>query len=1065
MKQRFRTGGLAAWSIHHPVGVVMLTLTVIIFGLFSFKQLGINLLPHIIAPDVLVRIIDPGVPASIMEDRVTRQLEEQLAITEDAIAINSQTSEGRSAVDLSFPYGTDINNALRDASIRLDRAKRFLPENDEAPVIYKRDPAQIPVMELIISSNTLTSVELRSWADYTFSKWFLNLPGVASVEVGGGLQREIQIIPDQEKLANVGLSLQDFAQQIRQQNIDSPGGRMIATRQEITTRAEGRFQSLEELKQLPLQITKTIDSNNSGERSGDNITVDSSIRVHDVARVIDKHKDERLRIRLNKIPGIKLSIQKHPHANTVAVANEVKHRIKNLQAQNAIPEGVTLAIVADQSIFVRHAINNAALAAGSGALLAMTVIYLFLGSLLRTLIIGTAIPIGILVTFIILQSLGLTLNIMTLGGLALGMGLLIDSTIVMLENITRHQAVGNTSNEDAINAAIEVNSPIVASTSTNLGALFPFLFIGGMAGMLFQELIITITSAMLASLVVAITLVPALGAKVKYQRREANLINKLVAYIKVKYHNNADLFLNNPFKTFTIFCLLFVLALYQINSTKRIDLPRVDEGKILMSITGDPGMQLDEMDSTVDKIEDLLLQHKEVLTVFTTAGGFVFGRSEYENSNYSSLKVQLVPSDQRLMSSDLWVNQIRKEINSLKLTGFKVRLRVAGVRGLHLTRGSDDISIHIRGDNLDILRELGAQAVSLLESVTGLSNLTHSYEEVKEELNIRIDRQRAAAFGIDASVIGQALKIALDGEIISNYIEGDKDFDIRMRLPRADSYNPNVLQNLMVDYMVDNTTDNKSGGGNAIRLGDVAHVSRAPTASRIIRSQQQRIVEISASYDVDANQSEVLAAVLAKLNELDLPDGYILYDNDTNKTLEEGQQAGLIVLFLAIFLVFVVMAVQYESLANPLIIMLSIPFAATGVAIGLFINTDMSISMTVWLGLIMLTGIVVNNAIVLVEQIELERLKLEPSKTGEDEKSSLLNEAIKNAAALRLRPILMTTLTTVFGMMPLAIGLGEGSEMLQPLAFVVVWGLSFSLLVSLILVPSLYALFHRKFVS
>ncbi len=1061
MKQRFRTGGLAAWSIHHPVGVTMLTLTVVILGLFSFKQLGINLLPHIISPEVLVRIVDQGVPASIMEDRVTRQLEEQLAITEDAIAINSQTSEGRSAVDLSFPYGTDINNALRDASIRLDRAKRFLPENDQAPVIYKRDPAQIPVMEVIISSNTLNSVELRSWADYTFSKWFLNLPGVASVEVGGGLQREIQIIPDQEKLANVGLSLQDLAQQIKQQNIDSPGGRMIATRHEISTRAEGRFRSLEEIKQLPLQISKTIDTASSIS-SNDRTTLDSSIRLFEVARVIDKYKDERLRIRLNKIPGIKLSIQKQPQANTVAVVNEVKLRIKNLEAQNAIPDEIKLAIVADQSVFVRHAINNAALAAGSGALLAMLVIYLFLGSLLRTLIIGTAIPIGVLVTFIIMQSLGLTLNIMTLGGLALGMGLLIDSTIVMLENITRHQARGNTSDQDAVNAAIEVNSPIVASTSTNLGALFPFLFIGGMAGMLFQELIITITSAMLASLVVAITLVPALGSKVKFNSRKNNLISKLIEYINAKYNTYASLFLNNPGKTLILFCLLFALALYQINSTKRIDLPRVDEGQISMSISGDPGMQLDEMDRAVDQIEDLLLQHKEVLTLFTTAGGFVFGRSEFENSNYSSITVQLVPSEQRSMSSDLWASQIRKEIRALNLIGFKVNLRVAGVRGLNLSRGSDDVSIHIRGENLDTLRELGTQAVSLLESVKGLSNLTHSYEEVKEELNIRIDRQRAAEFAVDASVFGQALKIALDGEIISNYIEGDKDFDIRMRLPRVNSYNPNVLQNLMIDYK----------NGNAIRLGDVAYISRAPTASRIVRSQQQRIVEISASYDIDANQSKVLTTAMAKLDELDLPAGYALYDNDTNKTLEEGQKTGLTVLFLAIFLVYVVMAVQYESLLNPLIIMLSIPFAATGVAFGLFINADMSISMPVWLGLIMLTGIVVNNAIVLVEQIELERLRLEhlqlerlkpePLKTGQHEKSSLLNEAIKKAAALRLRPILMTTLTTVFGMMPLAIGLGEGSEMLQPLAFVVVWGLSFSLFVSLILVPSLYALFHRR---
>ena len=1035
MKARFRTGGLAAWSIHHPVGVTMLTLTVIIFGLFSFNQLGINLLPHIISPEVLIRINDQGVPASIMEDRVTRQLEEQLAITEDAIAINSRTREGRSAVDLSFPYGVNIDNALRDASIRLDRAKRFLPENDEAPIIYKRDPSQIPVMELVISSDKLNTVELRSWADYTFAKWFLNLPGIAAVEVGGGLQREIQIIPDQEKLANVGLSLQEFARQIKLQNTDSPGGRMIAKRQEIITRAAGRFTTLEELKQLPLQT-----QNNSIDEDERNDT-DNSIHVVDVSQVVDKHKDERLRIRLNKVPGIKLSIQKQPQANTVAVVNEVKHRINNLQMNNAIPEDIDLAIVNDQSIFVKHSINNAALAAGGGAVLAMIVIYLFLGSLLRTLIIGTAIPIGIMVTFIIMQLLGLSLNIMTLGGLALGMGLLIDSTIVMLENITRHQNSGERSADAAINAAIEVNSPIVASTSTNLAAMLPFLFIGGMAGMLFQELIITITSAMLASLVVAITLVPALGAKINKDKTNIFNINNLIDKLKAKYIYFSCVFLINPVKTISIFSLFFVLAIIQINGTKSIDFPRVDEGKISMSITGDPGMQLDEMDNAVDQIEDLLLQQDDVLTIFTVAGGFVFGRSEFENSNRSSITVQLTPSDQRDVSSDFWASQMKAKINALELTGFSVNLRVAGVRGLHLARGSDQVSIHIRGENLNTLRELGDKSVSLLESVDGLTNLTHSYEEVKEELKVVIDRQRAAEFAVDASVIGEALKIALNGEIISNYIEGDKDFDIRLRLAAASSYNPNVLQNLMVDYK----------DGNAIRLGDIASIERAATASRIVRNQQQRIVEISASYDINVNQTKTIAAAMKKLEQLDLPQGYVLYDNDTNKTLQEGQSTGRSVLLLAIFLVFVVMAVQYESLLNPLIILLSIPFAAIGVAIGLLVNQDISISMPVWLGLIMLTGIVVNNAIVLVEQIEIERIRTHD-----------LIDAIKKAAALRLRPILMTTLTTVFGMMPLAIGLGEGSEMLQPLAFVIVWGLSFSLLVSLILVPCMYFLFHRQ---
>lgn len=1037
MKQRFRTGGLAAWSIHHPVGITMITLTVIILGLFSFKQLGINLLPHIISPEVRVRITDSGVPAGIMEDRVTRQLEEQLAITEDATSIYSETSNGRSAVDLSFPLDTDINKALQDASIRLDRAKRFLPENDNPPVIYKRDPSQIPVMELVLSSDTLDPIEIRSWVDFNFSKSFLNLPGIASVEVGGGLKREIQIIPDQEKLANIGLSLQEFARQIEQQNTDSPGGKMVAQRHEILTRSDGRFHTVEELKQLPLQTDKSFDEINTN-RSNE---LKDTLSVDDVAQVIDGHRDESIRIRLNKIPGIKLSIQKQPQANTVAVADEVKHRIDTLKEQNSLPDGIDLAITSDQSTFINHSIKNASLAAGSGALLAMLVIYLFLGSLLRTLIIGTAIPIGILVTFIIMQYMGLTLNIMTLGGLALGMGLLIDSTIVMLENITRHQSQGNTSNDDAINATREVNSPIVASTSTNLSALLPFLFIGGMTGLLFQELIITITSAMLASLLVAITLVPALGARIKYTSIKTNIFNTLLNNIKVFYLYKSELFLRNPIKILITFCLLLAFAVYQINSTQRIDFPQIDAGRIALSIIGDPGMQLEEMDKTVNKVEDMLLQQKEIESMFSTVGGFLFGRSAYENSYYSSIKLQLIPSDQRDINSEQWVKRVSNELKALNLTGFKTYLFVRKTQGLHITRGKDDVSIHIRGNNLDTLRDLGNEAVDLLSTVKGLRNVTHSYEAIHEELNVRIDRERAARLNINASDIGKALRIALDGEIVSDYFEDDKEIDIRIRLPRKNSFNPNALENLMVDYK----------NNNPIRLGDVAHIKLTPTAGKIIRSQQQRIVEITAGYEADTDRVEAINNAMDKLSQLELPDNYIIYDNDSNKSLKEGQKTGLAVLFLAIFLVFVVMAVQYESLLNPLIIMISIPFAAIGVAIGLFINAEMSLSMSVWLGLIMLTGIVVNNAIVLVEQIEIER-----------NSTDILYDAIKNAAALRLRPILMTSLTTVFGMMPLAIGIGEGSEMLQPLAFVIVWGLSFSVFVSLVLIPSLYALFYRN---
>jgi len=1027
MKRRFRGGGLAAWSVSHPVGITMLAITVVVIGLFSAQRLSIDLLPHIIYPEVRVRVIEPGVPAQIMEDRITRQLEEQLAITEGAIQVQSSTEEGRSAVDLSFPYGTDIDIALRDASPRLDRARRFLPDTIEPPIIFKRDPSQIAVMEMVLSSSQRDPVELRTWADYTFSRWFLNLPGVAAVEVGGGLVREIEIQPDQEKLAGIGLSLGDLADLIERSNEDAPGGRVISPAQEISARTRGRFESVDEIRGLPLPI-------------GDSGRIDDALHLEDVAEVIDSHVDERIRVRLNEQPGVKISVQKLPQANTVTVVDEVLHRLDSLNERRLVPPDINVTTVGDQSVYVRHALNNAAMAAISGAILAMLVIYLFLGNLSRTLIIGTAIPIGTLVTFTIMDASGLTLNIMTLGGLALGMGLLIDSTIVMLENITRHQHDTGSSNENAVRAASEVNSPIVASTGTNLAAILPFLFIGGLTGLLFRELIITISSAMLAALVVALTLVPALGSHVAESKVKIYFFNKLINNFKLVYINFVRAVLVHSKLVAGAFTLVFALSILVFIEARPIFLPSMDEGNVTVSITADAGVNLDEMDAAVEKIEDLMLQQPEVETVFSTVGGFIFGRSEYERSNRSTLNIRLVPLNRRDISSSDWISAMQQKIRDLNLTGYAVRMFVQGVRGIRMSSGDDDISLRIQGQDIGVLRELGAAVVDRLRDTPGLSNLEQTYEELNEEYNVRIDRQRAADLGVHVDDVGEALRIALDGSVVSDYIEGDRQFDIRMRLPRSVSDTPEKLAGLLLGMH----------NGRPVRLFEVATIERGPAPSTIRRDQQQRIVEITASLDDDASLDQVMQTIDRRLDGLALPDGYFLYDGGAGKTLQQGQRTGGMLLALAVFLVFVVMAVQYESLRNPLVILFSIPFTSIGVGLGLWLY-DMPLSMPVWLGLIMLAGIVVNNAIVLVEQIEIERERQLP-----------LVDAISTAAGLRLRPILMTSLTTVLGMTPLALGLGEGSEMLQPLAFVIVWGLSFSVLVSLVLVPVVYRLFYSR---
>jgi len=1025
MQRRFRSGGLAAWSIHHPIGVSMLALAVVVLGLGSLLRLGINLLPDLIYPDVRVRIVDSGVPARIMEDRVTRQLEEQLAITEGAIQVQSNSTEGRSSVDLSFPYGSDIDLALRDASTRLDRAKRFLPDGIEPPVIYKRDPSQIPVLEMVVSSTERDPVALRSWVDYTFAKWFLNVPGVAAAEVGGGLTREIQVVVDQERLSAFGFTIEDISTILSNENQDNPGGKLQTADREISARTSGRFNNVSDLAALPLWKDSLSDT---------------SLRLEDVAQVIDNHGDEKLRIRLNGIPGIKLSIQKQPAANTVSVVDAVNERIEWLRGQDLIPRDIHVDRVGDQSTYVRHALRNASMAGLSGASLAMLVVFLFLGSIRRTLIIGTAIPLAILVTFVIMDIGGLTLNIMTLGGLALGIGLLVDNTIVMLENIARHQRLGESDLEAPVNAAQEVNSAIVASTSTNLAAVLPFLFIGGLVGLLFRELIITISAAIVASLIVALTLVPTLGSRVHDRKRNIlqRLMHALIHNLQRGYTALTRVLLRIPWLPVVILIPLLVITLPVFFEGKQIFLPSMDEGEISIRLTGESGMRLDETDGIIIRIENLLLDQPDVLTVFTSSGGRVFGRSERQAGNTGSLDVKLVPVTQRKRSSQQWVKDMKREIAALRLTGMNVRMRVRGVRGVRVSSGDDDLSIRVQGPDIEVLAALGEEIVSRLEGIKGLSNLRHSYEETRNEVSVNIDRQRAADLGIRVDDISRALRAALDGLVVSDFIDGDRQYDVRLRLPRTGFRSPDDLGNILVGLHE----------GQPVRLRSVAKVMFSPAPASILRDNQRRIVEITASLSNDIGPEQAMTRASEQLVDLPLSEGYSLYDGGEVRTLQEGRRMGYVLLGLAVFLVFVVMAVQYESLRNPMVILLGIPFTSIGVAAGIH-WLSLPISMPVWLGMIMLAGIVVNNAIVLVEQIEIER-----------EKGQEMIEAIVEGARLRLRPIMMTTLTTVMGMLPLAIGFGEGSEMLQPLAVVIVWGLSFSMLVTLVLVPSVYRMLH-----
>ena len=1018
-----RGAGIAGWSIQHPVGVTMIALAVMVLGLFALGRLRIDLLPHIIYPEISVRVLQPGVPARIMEDRVTRQLEEQLAITEHAIAVQSRTSEGRSAVDLSFPYGTDMDRALRDASTRLDRARRFLPQGIEPPIIYKRDPSQRPVMELVASSAQRPIADLRDWVDYRLGKWFLNLPGVAATEVGGAPRREWQVLLAPEVLAGNHLTVADVLDRLQRANADQAAGRLDTPSRELGSALRGRLERPEQLRRLPLPVGNGL-----------------VLPLGSIATIAAGAEPDRLRIRLDGDRGVKLSIQKQPEANTVAVADVVRQRLAWLRRQQLIPDGVEITVVGDQSRHVRLSLRNAAWAALGGALLAMAVVWLFLGDLRRSLIIGSVIPMAILVTFVIMAASGLSLNLMTLGGLALGIGLLVDNTIVMMENIGRHQQqVGKgTPAQRALRAASEVFSPIVAATATNLAAILPFLFIGGLVGLLFRELVLTLSAAVLASLVVAVTLVPAWGARSGQGAGREALADRPLHALQRWHARLLDAVLRHPAWTLLPFLLALALALWALDHQRRSFLPATDEGRVWVNLTADPGTPLEDTDATIRRIERLLEEDPRVAHVFSTIGGFVFGRTEYRSGNRASISVELRPAADGLYHTAEWSHRLRARIRELGLAGYRVRVRPARLRGVRTGRGNDDLSIRIQGPDLDTLARLGDAVVQRLEGLPGLRNLQHSYEARQMQLAIVPIQARIAELGLDPARIADSIRAALDGVVAGDLLQDDRSVPIRVRLTRRDR-SPEQLATLVV-AMDEN--------GHPITLGSVARITLQPEPAQIVRDQQQRIVDISASIAAGTDREALQRAIDQRLADLELPTGYVRYDGGSLATLRAGQRTGLWLALLALFLVFVVMAVQYESLRKPLVILLTAPFALVGVAVALRL-LEVPLSMPVWLGIIILVGVVVNNAIVLVEQVQ----RLQASGLDQD-------QAIRQAARQRLRPILMTTLTTVLGMLPLALGLGEGSELLQPLALVIVFGLGFSLLVTPLLAPLFYHLLH-----
>jgi hydrophobe/amphiphile efflux-1 (HAE1) family protein len=1030
---------LSGISIRRHVGTLMLTLAIVVIGVFFILRLPVDLLPSITYPRIGVRIEAPGVSPEVAVNEITKRLEESFSATEGVIQIFSQTREGNISLNLYFQPGGNIDQALNDATATFNRARTRLPDTIQEPRIFKFDPSQLPVYEFAITSPTLKGVDLRVFAEEELARELNVVPGVAVVDVSGGVKEEVRVNINLERLQSLGVGLNNVLDELRTRNQDISGGRILGQNSEALTRTVGRFQTAEEIKNLLFEV------------SVPNSNLKNRVYLRDFAEVIDGSENQRIYVLLNGEESVKLSIQKQPDANTINVVDAIKKRLEELQQAGVIPLEATLTTTLDESKFIRNSIANVTTSGLIGTGLAAIAVLLFLGSLRQTLIIVLAIPLASLTAIILMGLFGLSINVFSLGGLALGVGIVVDNSIVMLENIS--QGVKNSQLsviEQSEKSSREVESALLASTSTNLVAVLPFLLIGGFISLLFNELILTISFAVAASILVAVTVVPMMTSQLLGIKASSSL-NNFWPLRQFNRQFDASTRLYGRFlggilrwRLLTIVIAIMILgggSLWMSPQIPQEILPRINTGQATLSAQFPPGTPLETNQKVMQAVDEILRTQPETAYVFSTIGGSLFG----SNTNANPLRASSTITLKSGSNIDSYVERVTKQLKKLNLVDIRLRLFPGQVRGLFLNnspiRGAD-IDIILQGNDAETLDTAGNQVLAALDEKITSVRFRPDADTRQPEIQILPDWERVANVGLNAKTIGDTIQTAITGSIPTQLQRDNRLVDVRVQLNEASLQTTSQLERLPL-FVDDNYQ---------IRLSDVAKITQGQAPGEIQRINQRQVFLIAGNLTEGASLGEAISQVNQVLSGVDLPEGVSILPSAAVESNQQLQKSLQLLGGLAAFLVFVVMAVQYNSLVDPLVIMFTIPLALAGGIFGLYI-TKTPIGATVIVGAVLLVGIVVNNAIIMIELANQLR---------EQEKIDR-RTAILQAAPQRLRPILMTTITTVLGMFPLALGIGEGSEFLQPLGVVVFSGLSLATLLTLFIIPCFYILLHDLF--
>ncbi len=1012
-------------SIKRPVTALMMMFIVVLLGIVAFTRLPLDLFPKMEIPMAIVMVEYKNASPEEIENLVTKPIEKQIATVEKLKTVSSITSDGMAIIIAQFQDNTDMNFATLNMREKVSLIGDYLPKASSEPRILAINPDMAPIMQIYVSGD-LPLESLYSIVDKELLSPIERSEGVASAGVFGGLENEISVKMSQEKLVAYGLSLSQISQMLAAENINLPSGDVDKGSKKLVVRTIGQFGTIDDVKNLPLLLP-------TGE----------VIRLQDVADVNQSVKERTSIGRVNNAPAIGISLTKQSTANTVVVSDNVNSALKKLRTD--YPD-LTFTVAFDQAKYVKNSIYNVGESALMGCLLAVIIIFLFLRNWASTLIIAISIPTSIIATFMLMYFGGLTMNILSLGGLAVAVGMLVDDSIVVLENIYRLREEGYTAETAAIEGTSQVTMPVFAATLTKIAVFLPMVFVTGITATLFKEFSLTIGFALACSLIVSLSVVPMLCAKlmntkqvghdIRFKKLRLKLsvlpwFTKAIAYLTEEYVVLIRYALKHRKRVMIIAfaVLLFSASLIAVVGGELF--PTSDEGSYTINVETPYGTSLEEIDGIMKQIESYVFANTpELVSCAVTIGNtdaFSMG-----NANQSTVTVNLTEKNARSKTTKQIANAARKHLSGI--VGAKISIAEASMTSM-MTGSASPVQILLKGDNLDTLRTIAADYTDIIKTIEGTADVKTDITEGNPEVRVVIDRTRASAYGITAYQLANTLQSALSGTKTTVLKSKDNELDVTLSL--NDDYKASV------DNMKQITIPNLRG--QMVTVGDIATFVYGNSPSQINRQDQVRTITISASLSGRDLQS-VSRDVKTALDKYALPVGYNYTTGGQQKELTDAFKSLGYALLLSIVLVYMILASQFESLIQPLIIMMAIPFALTGAFIALFI-TGKPLSLVGFLGIIMLVGIVVNNSILLIDFINKNR-----------NKAANQTEAIVSAGRYRLRPIIMTMLTTSLALVPLALGIGAGGELESGMGVTVIGGLLFSTFITLIIVPVIYSL-------